>query len=146
MTAAAPEGHSTVSPFLVVEDVEKEVAFVKTVFQAEIGEQHRNPEGQVWHAEARIGNSVVMIDRTSKHYQAYGGMLYVWVQDVDAAYKAALAQDAESVSEPKNHFWGTREAGVKDTQGNTWWIARQAEKLSNQEVERRLAEQRRKRL
>jgi uncharacterized glyoxalase superfamily protein PhnB len=146
MTSSAPPGHSSVSPYLVVEDIEKELAFLSDVFGAEIKEALRNDSGEIWHAEARFGESVVMLGRASKEHPAFASMLYVWVPDVDAAYQGALKNGAQSVAEPANQFYGNREAGVRDPQGNTWWIAREIEKLSNAEVERRLAKQRRERL
>jgi uncharacterized glyoxalase superfamily protein PhnB len=30
---------------------------------------------------------------------------------------------AKSVGEPSDQTWGDRVGGVKDTSGNTWWIA-----------------------
>ena len=146
MRKPAPKGYSSVSPYLVVAEPERELAFVKAVFAAEIKEELRNGAGEVWHGEARIGESLVMIGRASVEQAAFRSMLYVWVEDVDAAYDTALMQGAQSVAEPANQFYGNREAGVRDPQGNTWWIAHEVEKPSNAEVERRLAQQRRERL
>ena len=146
MSGSAPKGYSSVSPYLVVTDPEQELMFVKVVFAAEIREELRNDAGEIWHGEARIGKSLVMIGRASKEHAAFPSMLYVWVEDVDASYNTALKHGAQSVAEPANQFYGNREAGVRDPQGNTWWIAHEIEKLSNAEVERRLALQRRERL
>ena len=49
--------------------------------------------------------------------------IYLYVPDVDATYQRALGLGAKSVREPKNESWGDRVGGVKDTSGNTWWIA-----------------------
>ena len=67
-------------------------------------------------------------------------MLYVFVEDVDETYKKALELNATSLMEPKDQFYGYREAGIKDSYGNQWWIAKQQEELSQEEVEKRLKE------
>jgi uncharacterized glyoxalase superfamily protein PhnB len=143
---AAPEGYSSVSPYLTVDSVEKELEFLQAVFGAESKQQLHNARGDIWHAEARIGDTIVMLERVRKDSPASQSMLYLWTDDVDAAYQRALKNEAVSVQEPGDQFYGNREAGIKDPQGNTWWIAREIQKLSNQEIERRLAEQRKQRL
>jgi uncharacterized glyoxalase superfamily protein PhnB len=146
MKSGAPEGYNSVSPYLMVDNVEKEMEFLQAVFLAEIKEQQRNAEGEIWHAEARIRDTIVMLGKAQKDYPAGQGMLYLWTEDVDAAYERALKCKAVSVQEPTDQFYGNREAGIRDPQGNTWWIARETEKLSNKEIERRLAEQRKRRM
>lgn len=49
--------------------------------------------------------------------------IYLYVPDVDATYKRAVSLGAKAVREPADMTWGDRVAGVKDTSGNTWWIA-----------------------
>jgi len=146
MSRAAPEGYSSVSPFLTVDSIEEEVDFLVAVFNAEIKEQLRNAEGKVWHGEAQIGDTVIMLGRAQEEHPTSQSMLYLWTDDVDAADQRALKHGAASVQAPLDQFYGNREAGIRDPQGNTWWIAREIRKLTNQEVERRLAEQRRKRM
>ena len=49
--------------------------------------------------------------------------LYLYVEDVDAAYKRALQAGATSIMEPANQPYGDRLGGVKDAFGNTWYIS-----------------------
>ena len=49
--------------------------------------------------------------------------LYVYVPDVEAAYKRALSLGATSLAEPVDVPWSDRIAGVTDPYGNKWWIA-----------------------
>ena len=49
--------------------------------------------------------------------------IYVYVDDVDAAYRRAIAAGAISVSEPSDKPYPERSAGIKDSYGNTWYIA-----------------------
>lgn len=140
----APEGYSTVCPYLMVDSVEKELDFLKTIFQAEIIEQLHQPEGEVMHGEARIGDSVIMMGKSRKEWPAREGANYVFVENVDEVFDRAIKYDAVSLMQPSDQFYGNREAGFKDLQGNQWWIAAQVEKVSVEEMEKRLAEKSKK--
>jgi uncharacterized glyoxalase superfamily protein PhnB len=146
MKNPAPEGYTSVSPYLMVDSLEKEMEFLQAVFDAEVKEQLRNAEGQLWHCEARIGNTIVMLGQAQKDRPAGQSMLYVWVDNVNGAHRRALKQGAASIQEPMDQFYGNREAGIKDPEGNIWWIAQEVERLSSKEIEQRLAAQRKKRL
>ena len=55
-----------------------------------------------------------------------GGMpnsIYVYVEDVDAAYARAMKAGATSISAPENKPYQERACGVKDRYGNIWYIA-----------------------
>jgi PhnB protein len=76
------------------------------------------------HVEAAIGDSVVVLEVGDPPPSAAApASIYVYVPDVDAAYGRALEMGAEEVSPPKDKPYGERAAGVKDSFGNTWWIA-----------------------
>ena len=65
-------------------------------------------------------------------------MIYLYVTDTDASYKRALAAGGTSVMEPANQFYGDRNAGVKDSAGNQWWIGTHIEDVSPEELDRRM--------
>jgi uncharacterized glyoxalase superfamily protein PhnB len=54
-----------------------------------------------------------------------GAHVHVYVPDVDDAYARALAAGAESVQAPVRKEDADRRAGVRDTNGTTWWIGTQ---------------------
>ena len=132
-----PEGYSTVSPYLMVESVEKEFDFLEQVFNAEVIEEIRQSDKSIMHGEVRIGNVVIMIGKARKEQPAIQSMNYVFTENVDETYDAALANQAISLKEPANQFYGYREAGFKDPQGNQWWIAQQIEELTQKEIQER---------
>jgi uncharacterized glyoxalase superfamily protein PhnB len=66
--------------------------------------------------------------------------LYLYVQDTDATYRQAMAAGGLSVMEPMTHFYGDRNAGVKDPSGNVWWIATHVEDVAPEELARRAEE------
>ena len=131
-----PEGYHTVTPYLVVKDVESLITFLKEAFDAEETERVPGPDGTTRHAEVRIGDSVVMMG-TARGKPPVLGMLYVYTEDVDTAYSRALKAGGESIAQPENQFYGDRTAGVTDSQGNIWYIATRVENLSEEELRER---------
>ncbi len=65
----------------------------------------------------------------------------MYVPDADDTFRRAIAAGATSVREPRTEFYGDRAGGVQDSQGNYWWMATHVEDVSNEEMERRAAEQ-----
>jgi PhnB protein len=94
--------------------------FVRRVFEAEEVERAESPEGA--HVEVRIGDSVVVLELGESFKNATQSSIYVYVPDVDAAYQRALEMGATSLAAPEDKPYGDRNAGVKDSFGNTWWI------------------------
>ena len=64
-------------------------------------------------------------------------MLYVYTEDVDTVYSRALKAGGESIAQSENQFYGDRTAGVKDSQGNIWYMATRVENLSEEEIRER---------
>ena len=96
--------------------------FVKQVFGAEELERSESKRG--FHVEVRIGDSVVVLEIGDYEQlkDATRGSVYVYVEDVDAAYKRAIELGAISLGEPADMPYQERGAGVKDGFGNTWWF------------------------
>ncbi|MBL4656110.1 MAG: VOC family protein [Bacteroidia bacterium] len=135
-----PDGYQTAIPFLVVKDVDEVLEFTKKVFNAEEIEKITKPDGSVMHAEVRIGDSVVMIGPAHGDKEPITGMIYIYVEDTNATYQKAIDVGATSLMEPADQFYGDRYAGVKDSQGNTWWIATHIEDVSQEEIQKRSVE------
>jgi PhnB protein len=125
-TAPKPEGYSTVSPYLVAQGAQRVIDFLKAVFDATELRRFDMPDGTILHAEVRVGDTVVMIGDAGEQWPALPSFLHVYVDDVDATYRRALAAGAPSVREPEQKPGDPdRRGGVKDPAGNTWWIATQ---------------------
>ena len=114
-------GVGTVRPYLYgnVDLIE----FVQQVFGAvELERFEFGP--RCFHVEAAIGDSVVVLEVGDPPPAiASPASVYIYVPDVDAAYGRALEAGAEEVSPPEDKPYNERAAGVKDSFGNTWWIA-----------------------
>jgi PhnB protein len=132
-----PDNYPRVIPYLIVKDVQKQMDFLIDVFGAKQSEKMTLPDGTVNHAEVRIGDSVIMMGRSSNDYPPIPAMIYIYVEDTDAAYNIALKNGAKSIMEPADQFYGDRNAGVSDPYGNSWWMASHVEDVSTEEIERR---------
>jgi PhnB protein len=121
-----PEGYSSVSVYLVVDGAQRVIDFLKKTFDATELRRYDMPDGSIMHAEVRIDDTVVMIADAGGAWPAFPSWLHVYVQDVDATYRRALASGGVSVQEPQRKEGDPeRRSGVKDPGGNTWWIATQ---------------------
>ena len=136
----APENYSSVCPYLMVESVEDTLDFLTKVFNAKKREGLKTPDGFIVHGTATIYEVTIMLGRTSPEYSALPGMNYIFTDDVDKTYNKALEYGAKSLMKPANQFYGFRECGVEDPQGNQWWIAKKFEHVEPEEIQRRLHE------
>jgi PhnB protein len=134
-----PDGFHSITPYLTVPGVAKLIDFLTQAFDAKETERIMRPDGTVHHAEVRIGDSKVMMGEPVAPRQAMPACLYLYLSDVDAAYKRALAAGATSLTEPADQFYGDRSAGVQDPSGNSWWIATHFEDVAPEEIQRRAA-------
>jgi PhnB protein len=55
--------------------------------------------------------------------QYFPAFLYIYVDDVDAAYQRAVDAGAQVIEMPADQFYGDRRAMVKDSYGNVYQIA-----------------------
>lgn len=135
-----PEGYHTVTPYLIVEGAAGLIGFVAQAFGAQVRLRMDRPDGTVTHAEVQIGDTIVMLADATDQWPARPGTLMMYVEDVDAVYRAAMEAGAQSVMTPEDTYHGDRMGGVVDPCGNQWWIAARIEDLSAEELVRREAE------
>ena len=116
-------GYGVVRPYLYAgTDME---AFVRNVFGAEIIARHETPMGV--HLEVGIGDSVLVLEcgeRFPEGVDTTRASVYIYVEDVDSTYERAMASGAQSIAAPEDKPYDERQAGIKDTFGNTWWVSR----------------------
>jgi PhnB protein len=99
------------------------IRFLKDAFGAEELAKYASPDGVVHHAVIKVGTSVVEMGEAHGPYQPMKSAFYVYLPNVDAVYRKALAAGAKSLSEPADQPYGDRTAGVTDAFGNTWYTA-----------------------
>jgi PhnB protein len=123
VTNFKPTGYTTVSPYLIVTDAAATISFLERVLDAELLRSFPDDQGRLMHAEVRIDDSVVMLADSAPEWPPVGAYAHVYVRDVDATYKRALAEGAASVQAPEQKGDEDKRGGVKDAGGTTWWIA-----------------------
>jgi uncharacterized glyoxalase superfamily protein PhnB len=133
-----PDGYHTATPYLVVSGVAQVIDFLKRTFDAkETHDRMSRPDGAIMHAEVTIGDSRIMFGEPMGQFQPMPASIYLYVADTDASYQRALRAGATSLMEPADHFYGDRNAGVRDAAGNVWWIATHIEDVAPEELVRR---------
>jgi len=115
------EGYTEITPYLYAKlDL---LDFLKNAFGAQVT-QIPTPDGAGnFHAEAKIGDAHLLLGSGYFSDASMAAAIYLYVPDVDSTYKRAVTFGAKSLREPSDQTWGDRVGGVKDTSGNTWWIA-----------------------
>ena len=137
-----PDGYHSVTPYLLTSSVASLLEFVVKALDAEVTEKTVMPDGSAAHAEVQIGDSRVMIGQARDQWPPMPAMLYLYVEDCDAAYARAIAASAEKVMEPADQFYGDRSGGVKDPLGNQWWFGTRIEEVSPEERAQRMQQAR----
>ena len=138
MPNPVPAGYATVTPYLCVTNAAKLIDFLAQAFEAKLLFKMDGPGGRIMHAEMTIGDSRIMLAQPEPGKET-NAMIHLYLPDVDAVYKRALAAGAKSVREPADQFYGDRSAGVSDEFGNQWYIATHVEDVSEEEMQRRMA-------
>lgn len=119
-----PEGYRQVTPYLVVPDVRAEIDFLREVLGATVTvEPLLREDGTVMHTELMVGDARIMMSGTTDGITATRAMHYVYVNDVEERYAAALSAGASSIMKPADTDHGDRMAGVRDANGNAWYFA-----------------------
>jgi PhnB protein len=143
---AIPEGHHTVTPYLIVGDAAAAIAFYKKAFGAEELMRVAAPRGKIGHAELRIGDSVIMLadeypDMNARGPHAFGGSpvsIHLYVEDVDAVAGQAIAAGATVVRPVQDQFYGDRSGSFTDPFGHSWHVATHKEDLTPEELDKRV--------
>ena len=118
-----PPGFNTVTPYFIVENAEDFIAFLIAGLGGTETCRTMSPEGRVRNVQVRLGTSTVMVSEASGKYKAMSGTYYLYVEDADAAMAQALQHGAELEMEIDDMPYGDRQGGVRDAQGNIWWIS-----------------------
>jgi uncharacterized glyoxalase superfamily protein PhnB len=144
MTKAIPEGYQSVTPMFVFKDARKAIEFYKRAFGAQERFVMPGPDGKgVMHAELRIGSSIIMMgeehpQETCKSAETIGGSpvsFYLYLENVDEAFRIALEAGAEVRMPVQDMFWGDRAGTVLDPFGYSWTLATHIKDLTPQEIQ-----------
>lgn len=115
-----PDGYNDASPYLIVADAAAVLAFLAATFDAPPLRVIRRADGTIMHAEARVGDTVIMMGEAAGGAPAH---IHVYVPDADATIARALSAGATLVEAAADKGDGDRRGGVTAPDGTTWWIA-----------------------
>jgi PhnB protein len=140
-----PEGYHTVTPYMYIRDAASAIEFYKKAFNAKEIMCMKGPDGKVKHAEIRIGNSPIMVTDewpecgalSPQTLKGSAVSLYLYVEDVDALFKQAIAAGGKEIHPVKDQFYGDRSGGLTDPFGHVWYLATHKEDMSEEELMRR---------
>jgi PhnB protein len=142
-----PDGYHSVTPYLIVNDGTRALDFYKRAFGATELMRFAAPGGKVGHAEIKIGDSPIMLsdeapEMDARSPQAFGGTpvsIVLYVEDVDATFKQAVAAGARVQRPVEDKFYGDRSGSVTDPFGHVWHLSTHKEDLTPEELKRRAA-------
>jgi PhnB protein len=140
-----PDGYHTVTPYLIVRSADRAIDFYKRAFGARELMRMTGAAGKVMHAELKIGDSIVFLadefpergHRSPESLGGAGGSIFLYVRDVDAAFKRAVDAGARVVRPLADMFWGDRYGQLADPFGHEWGLGTHKEDLTPREIARR---------
>jgi uncharacterized glyoxalase superfamily protein PhnB len=136
---AIPEGLHTVTPSMTIDGCAEALELYKKALGAEELMRAPDPSGKrIWHAEFRIGNSILFCNDA---FPDMGGVanvsrLWIYTTDVDAAFKRAADAGMKVKMPPADMFWGDRLATVVDKWANEWTFAKHIKDLTPAEMQK----------
>jgi PhnB protein len=136
------DGMHTVTAHLVVAGAADAIEWYKKAFGAEEIMRMPGPDGKLWHAMIRIGDSVVMLADEFPDYGSVGPKtlkgspvtLHLSVENVDAYFKRAIDAGATVKMELADMFWGDRYGQVEDPFGHRWSMATHIRDVTPEEM------------
>ncbi|MFZ0963404.1 MAG: VOC family protein [Terriglobia bacterium] len=145
---AVPEGTHSITAHLMVREGPKAVEFYQKAFGAQVLSVHKTPDGKVIHATFKVGDSQFMLadefpGMSNPSPQTLGGspvVLNLYVEDVDALFKQAVAAGAKVTMPLANQFWGDRYGQIVDPFGHAWALGSHIEDVAPEEMERRASD------
>ena len=140
-----PEGYHTLTLHLAVENASDAIDWYTRAFGANERMRVPGPNGTIGHAEIEIGDSLIMLSdpfpqstvRPPKEIGGTTASVFMYVEDVDAAFKKAVDAGAKVEMELEDMFWGDRFGTVTDPFGHVWSMATHVEDVTPEQMEER---------
>jgi PhnB protein len=136
----ARNGYSAVTPWIISRDSVGLLDFLRLAFDAEEVTRVPNADGTIGHAEARIGDAMVMLFDAHPNWPDTPAFLRLYVGDADALFARAVTAGATPISDVTHLAIGDRVGRVRDPFGNIWWLQARVEDVSEEEMARRWTE------
>ena len=112
---------STISPIIPYRDVRAAIDFLCDAFGFERHELHEGDDGELVHAELKLGDDVIMPGPVRLGEPGHA-QNYVVVQDADAHHDRAKQHGATITMELRDTEYGSRDYAAQDPEGNAWYF------------------------
>lgn len=140
-----PDGYHSITPYLSIKGASEAIAFYQRAFGAIELFRMAMPNGEIGHAEIKIGDSSIMLadpceTGVLRSPHALGGSavgLHLYVEDVDALFAQASEAGAKIVEPIEDRFYGDRSGTLEDPFGHVWFLSTHKENLTPEELEAR---------
>ena len=121
-----PEGYNSLSPYLIVDDAQKLVELLKTVFDAKELRRFDHENGKIAHIELKLDDSIIMISNSTENYPGHKMMLHFYVPDIFKTFDKAIENGCEIIEKPMNKNGDPDTRGsFYDFAGNYWSVSTQ---------------------
>ena len=137
-TNSAPQGYTTVAPWVVTDDTGAFLDFVAAAFGGEELGRVVTEGGAIGHGEIRVGDTVVLAFDRAADWPVMPSLLRVFVPDADEAFARAVDVGSRVVTSLANDAFGQRGGRIKDPFGNIWWVVAHVEDVPEDEMWERL--------
>jgi len=121
-----PENYNSLSPYLIVENAQKLVDLLTTIFDAKTLRRFEQENGKIAHIELRLDDTILMISDSTESYEANKTMLHIYVPDVFLTFDKAIDNGCEIIEKPINKQGDPDTRGAfYDFAGNYWAVSTQ---------------------
>ncbi len=105
-------------PILRSDDLAASIAFYERAFKAEVTYRFAPEGGEVVYVAMAVGGGTIGIGFEPEFVRGDSIALWIYTDDIDADFSAAVEAGAEALSEPADMPWGERVAELRDPFGN----------------------------
>jgi PhnB protein len=143
-----PEGYTSLTPFLCIDDAAGAIEFYTSVFGATLLEKMDGSNGTVAHAELDFGNGRLQLSDPNADYKleaparkdSVTHSIVLYCPDVDYVVARAAEAGATIREDVQTFVTGDRFASILDPFGQRWAVMTRVEEVDAAERDRRLAE------
>jgi len=125
-TEYKPKNYNSLSPYLIVDNAQKMVDLLKTIFDATEVRRFDRDNGKIVHMELRFDDTVLMISDSLENYPANKTMLHIYVPAVFKTFDKAIENGCVLIEKPVNKQGDPDTRGsFYDCAGNYWAVSTQ---------------------
>lgn len=126
MNQYKPENYNSLSPYLIIDNAQKLVDLLTTIFDAKPLRRFDHENGKIAHIELQLDDTVIMISDSTENYNANKTMLHIYVPDAFETFDKAIENGCVIIEKPVNKEGDPDTRGsFYDFAGNYWAVSTQ---------------------